>query len=173
MGHWIQCCTNFNLFNLILHFVLPSSFSLFAIFNPLAAMIGRPFFSHKSPAARASELFKPSVDSASLLVDIKKKKFFVFGGGFLEVTSQWGHVLEFWPPLAGPGPQHIGPFFWLKVLLTTIHIYRALDWLASISVAKIMGQKPSFWPNSKRFRKGIICLFRTNFGQPWLGSRLR
>jgi len=34
------------------------------------------------------------MDSASLLVDIEKKTFFIFGGGFLEVTSQWGHVLE-------------------------------------------------------------------------------
>jgi len=29
-----------------------------------------------------------------------------------------------------------------------IRVYRALDWLASTSVAKSMGQKPSFWPNS-------------------------
>jgi len=29
-----------------------------------------------------------------------------------------------------------------------------------------MGQKPSFWPNSKLFRKGKICPFRANFGQP-------
>jgi len=56
-------------------------------FNSLTTVIGRPFFGHKSPAARAKELFKPSTDSASLVVDIKKK-FFVFGGGFLEVTSQ-------------------------------------------------------------------------------------
>ena len=27
-----------------------------------------------------------------------------------------------------------------------IRVYRALDWLASISVAKIMGQKLGFWP---------------------------
>jgi len=32
--------------------------------------------------------FKPFTDSASLLVYIEKKTFFVFGGGFLEVTSQ-------------------------------------------------------------------------------------
>ena len=31
--NWIQCCTNFNLLNLMLHFVLPSSFSLFTIFK--------------------------------------------------------------------------------------------------------------------------------------------
>jgi len=29
-----------------------------------------------------------------------------------------------------------------------------------------MGQKPSFWPNSKLFRKGTICPFKTSFGQP-------
>jgi len=52
------------------------------------AAIGRPFLGHKLPAARARELFKPFMDSVSLRVDIEKKKFFVFGGGFLEVTSQ-------------------------------------------------------------------------------------
>jgi len=55
--------------------------------NSLVATIGRHFFSHESSAARARELLKPSTDSASLLVDIKKT-FFVFCGGFLEVTSQ-------------------------------------------------------------------------------------
>ena len=40
-----------------------------------ANILVRPFFGHKSPAARARELFKPSTDSASLLVDIKKKIF--------------------------------------------------------------------------------------------------
>jgi len=29
-----------------------------------------------------------------------------------------------------------------------------------------MGQKASFWPNLKLFRKGVICPFRANFGQP-------
>jgi len=42
---------------------------------PLMTAIGRPFFGHKSPAAKARELFKPSTDSASLLVDIEKKRF--------------------------------------------------------------------------------------------------
>jgi len=48
------------------------------LFNPLTTArqhIGTPFFGHKSPAARARELFKPSTDSASLLVDIEKKVF--------------------------------------------------------------------------------------------------
>jgi len=26
---------------------------------------------------------------------------------------------KFWSPLAGPGPQPIDPFYWLKVLLKT------------------------------------------------------
>jgi len=52
--------------------------------------------------------------------------------------------------LAGPGPQPIDPFFWLKVLLKTrsksASIEPLIDLLAH--VAKIMGQKISFWPNS-------------------------
>jgi len=40
--------------------------------------IGAPFFGHKLPAAGARELFKPSTDSASLLVDIEKN-IFCFG----------------------------------------------------------------------------------------------
>ena len=43
--------------------------------NSLTAVIGWPFFGQKLPAARARELFKPSTDSASLLVDIEKKVF--------------------------------------------------------------------------------------------------
>jgi len=34
---------------------------------------GRYFFCHKSPAARARELFKPSTDFGSLLVSVEKK----------------------------------------------------------------------------------------------------
>ena len=39
------------------------------------------------PAARARELFKPSTDSASLLV-VMEKKLFALDVGFLEVASQ-------------------------------------------------------------------------------------
>jgi len=46
--------------------------------NSLMAAIGWPFFGQKLPAAR--ELFKPSTDSASLLVEIEKNVFcFLFG----------------------------------------------------------------------------------------------
>ena len=46
----------------------------------------------------------------------KKKSFSFSVRGFLEVTSQWEHVLEI---LANPEPQPINPFCWLKVLLKT------------------------------------------------------
>jgi len=34
-----------------------------------------PFFGQKSPAAKVRELFKPSTDSASLLIEIEKSVF--------------------------------------------------------------------------------------------------
>jgi len=49
-----------------------------------AQHIGSPFFGHKLLAARARELFKPSTDSPSLLVDIEKN-FFCFWFGV-----RWG-----------------------------------------------------------------------------------
>ena len=77
--------------------------------------IGAPFFGHKSPAARARELFKPSTDSASLLVVIEKKKFFVLGLSFSggNVTSR-GVFAFFWPHLPGPRCCTNGTFFDLK-----------------------------------------------------------
>ena len=45
------------------------------IFNPLTTAIGRPIFGHKSPAARARELFETSTDLASLLLKIEKNNF--------------------------------------------------------------------------------------------------
>jgi len=57
--------------NGMLHVSLTSRLSI----NPLTTTIGRPFFGQKSPAARARELFTPSTDSASLLVNIEKKHF--------------------------------------------------------------------------------------------------
>jgi len=55
--------------------------------------IGTPFFGHKLPAARARELFKPSTDSAYLLVDIEKKYFSFWVWVFLGGTSQVGVFL--------------------------------------------------------------------------------
>jgi len=74
--------------------------------NPLTVAIGRPFFGHKSPAARARQLFKPAVDSASLLVDIKKKIFrfrWGFSGGDITMRTCFGNFVHLWPAL-GPNP---------------------------------------------------------------------
>jgi len=91
--------------------------TLNAELNPLTTTIGRPFFGQKSPAARARELFKPSPDSASLLVDVEKERFSV------RIFRRWRHnegmFRKFWTHLAGPGPQPIDPFYWLKALLKT------------------------------------------------------
>jgi len=69
-----------------------------------------------SPHDGAGELSKPSSDSASLLLEIKKKNWFRFRFGV-----RWGDRCKlgcfafFWPPLPGPGPQPIGPLFWLNI----------------------------------------------------------
>jgi len=75
-------------------------------FNPLTTVIGSQFFGHKLPAARARELFKPSTDSASLLVKIEKNNsLFGFGGRFSggDVTKKtyFGNFGHLWPVL-GP-----------------------------------------------------------------------
>jgi len=45
-----------------------------ATFNaPASHLSGRHFFGHNSPAAAAREVFKPSTDSASLVVPSQKK----------------------------------------------------------------------------------------------------
>ena len=83
--------------------------------------IGSQFFGHESPAVRARELFKSSTNSASIIVKIEKNIFrFRFRVGSLGGPPQVGDVFTFfWPPLAGLGPQIIGPFFWLKIFLET------------------------------------------------------
>jgi len=79
----------------------------------------RTLQSYNSPDDWARELFKPSTDWASLVVEIEKNNFQFRRGVFW----RWRHkVGMFWksrPPLAGPGPQPIDPFYWLKVLLKT------------------------------------------------------
>jgi len=54
----------------------------------------RTLQSYNSPVDWARELFKPSTDSASLVVKIKKKQFLFLVGCFRKVTSERGHVLE-------------------------------------------------------------------------------
>ena len=94
----------------------------------------------------------------NLVIKIEKHVFRFWWGDLWKWRHKEGMFWKFWPLLAGPGPQLFDPLFWLKVLLKTRRKSASIepwDWLASISLAKIMGQKPSFWPNSKLFRKGI------------------
>jgi len=66
------------------------------VWRPLPSPFNdRAFFGHKSPAARARELFKPATDSASLLVDIKNKFFLFLVSCLLGGTSQVGVFLLF------------------------------------------------------------------------------
>ena len=87
------------------------------VIDPLKAAIGRPFIDQKLSAARARELFKLSMDSASLLVEIKKNVF------RFDVFWRWRHnegmFSNFWPPLPGLWPQPIDSFFWLKFFSET------------------------------------------------------
>jgi len=50
--------------------------------------------SHTLPAARAREVFKPSMDSASLIPEIEKN-FLGWVWGFPLPTSQWKGVFAF------------------------------------------------------------------------------
>jgi len=79
-------------------------------------------FGHNSPAAAAREVFKPSTDSARLLVS-SQKNFSVLGLGFSwgDVTS--GGVLAFYgllyPDLdAKRMAQHFGPSIFLETRLS-------------------------------------------------------
>jgi len=116
-----------------------------SLFNPLTIAIARPLFDHKMPAARARELFKPSTDSASLLVDIEKKHF----SFSVEVFWRWRHnegmFWKFWSPLAGPGPQPIDPFYWLKVLL------KIRSKSTSIEIDLLAYLQPKLWVKNSVF----------------------
>ena len=106
-------------------------------FRPIAATYLTKLFNsitiHNSPAARAREVFKPSTDSASLLVPTQKKKFFSgLGTPLGDVTS--GGVLAFlWPTLPGPRRQYNESIF-AQVLFgnqTIIRVFeRLIDFLA-------------------------------------------
>ena len=80
----------------------------------------RALQSYNLPGDWARELFKPSTDLASLVVEIEKKTIFWFRWGFFwRWRQKEGMFWKSWPPLAGPGLQPIDPFFWCKVLLKT------------------------------------------------------
>jgi len=62
--------------------------------------MGSSFFGYNSPAAIAREVFKPSMDSASLVVSSQKKNFQVWGS--LGGASQVGVFLYFYSLLWKP-----------------------------------------------------------------------
>jgi len=70
---------------------------------------GWHFFGHNSPAAR--ELFKPSTDSASLLVKMEEKRFLFLVGVYWGDPPQVEVFWKLWLPLHSLGPQPIDPFF--------------------------------------------------------------
>jgi len=76
----------------------------------------RALQSYNSPGDWARELFKPSADSASLVVETEKKNFSFLVGGFKGERHKWRC---FWVPLPGSGLQPIGPLLWLKILSET------------------------------------------------------
>jgi len=85
---------------------------------PCAPLFCKTLQSYNSPAARARELFKPSTDLASLLVEIEKKFFFGLGTPVGDVTSGYhckviakGVFASIWSPLPRPGRQSIEPCF--------------------------------------------------------------
>ena len=100
-----------------------------AIFNDSASHYsGSCIFGYNSAPAAAKEVFKPSTDSASLVVSSQKKNFQFwfrgsFGGG---VTS--GDVFAFlWPTLTGPGRQLNGPTFSIEYFYETRISHETLE----------------------------------------------
>jgi len=89
------------------------------------------FKSYDSPATIATELFKPSMDSASLLVSIFKKVISFGWVGFVLVTSQRRHVFKFlthfnWPWALIQWAIFIAQHVFGNEMI--IRVYRALDW---------------------------------------------
>jgi len=66
------------------------------------------------------------------------------------MTSQVGVFGFFWPTSPSPGHQLNQPIFWLKIFPETrpkSASLKALEWLSSISIAKIMDKKPIICEN--------------------------
>jgi len=105
--------------------------------------------SYNSPAARARELFKPSTDLASLLVEIEKT-FFRFGFGvFWGNATSWGVLAFFGHLYLGLDINPLGHSFgarFVRKLGQNPRLYS--PWMAFyISVAKIMDKKQKICEN--------------------------
>jgi len=72
-------------------------------------------------------VFKPSIDSASLVV-LSQKKIFSFGFGvLLGGCHKWGCFRFLWPTLHGPRRPSIGPTFWPKYFYETKLSHESLE----------------------------------------------
>jgi len=79
-------------------------------------------------------VFKPSTDSASLVVP-SQKKIFSFGFGVLLGVVTSGGVFAFlWPTLHGPGRPRNGPTFWPKYFYETRLSHESLERLIDFLV---------------------------------------
>ena len=89
-------------------------------------MLALGFFGYNSPAAAAREVFKPSMDSASLLVPSQKKHFQFWVLGSLGGLSQVGVFSHFYGLLYPVLDAHrLGPHF-------GPNIFMKLGYLASL-----------------------------------------
>ena len=121
-------------------------------FNDRAGLhLGRHIFGNNSPASIARELFKPSTDSASLLVSMKKN-YLIWVWAFVLVTPQRGHVFEFLNNFGGPSAPIQWAIFWLKLFVETrrsaASIEPLIDLLACLE-PKSWPKKPILPPNQK------------------------
>ena len=89
---------------------------------------GSCIFDYNSALAAAREVFKPSTDSASLVVSSQKKIIFSFGlGVLLGVVTSGGVFAFFWPTLAGLRRQSNGPTFSIKYFDETRLSHESLE----------------------------------------------
>jgi len=88
----------------------------------------------------------------------KKKRFWFSVYGSLWGPLQVEVFLFFWPSLPGPGPQSIGPLFWLNIFLETRPISASLEplndflaylerkiWLINQKLIKILLPQKPLW----------------------------
>jgi len=113
-----------------------------------------------SPADWAREVFKPSTDSASLVVPMENF-FFVLRIGISLVDIIMGTC--FCPcgwvyQTLGANPK--GHFFGSSYfgIYAVIQVFRAIDWLASISGAKIMTVKKKIAKTSTPANANLGCI---------------
>jgi len=88
----------------------------------------------------------------------KKNSFcFRFGVRWWD-RCKWGCFCFFWSPLPGPGPQSIGPLFWLEMFLETRLKFASLEllndflayrerklWLINQKLTKILLPQKPLW----------------------------